>query len=63
VINLTTESSTTLAQHSTSVLEILTGRHASALALSPDGKYLACAMPATTQSASLIRDRTGWWKP
>lgn len=30
-------------QHASSYLEILTGRHASALALSPDGKYVACA--------------------
>ena len=43
VIDLTPGFSDASTQAPASNFEILTGRHASALALSPDGRYLACA--------------------
>ena len=43
VINLGEENPIKTKQGACSNLEILTGRHACSLALSPDGKYLACA--------------------
>ncbi len=43
VVNLGDAASTSAGHGASATLEILTGRHAGALALSPDGKYLACA--------------------
>ena len=43
VVDLGDASPTSPSQPLSSKLEILTGRHASALALSPNGNYLACA--------------------